>query len=87
MPLCLAGSLVWASDPTRPAGFSPATWAELDPAQKKMSKIVGFLVYLFCGFVFYIYIYIYLKKTKKIFYCVLHTAYTLTLFWNVPFFI
>ena len=25
MPLCPAGSLVWASDPARPAGFSPAT--------------------------------------------------------------
>jgi hypothetical protein len=32
MPLCPAGSLVWASDPARPAGFSPATWAKLDPA-------------------------------------------------------
>jgi len=35
---CPAGSLVWASDPVRPAGSSPATWAELDPTQKK-SKI------------------------------------------------
>jgi hypothetical protein len=32
MPLCPAGSLVWASDPARPAGFSPATWVELDLA-------------------------------------------------------
>jgi len=29
------GSLVWANDPVRPAGSSPATWAELGTAQKK----------------------------------------------------
>jgi hypothetical protein len=33
--LCPVGSLVWASDPVRPAGFSPATWVELDPVQKR----------------------------------------------------
>jgi len=25
-----------ACDPARPAGSSPATWAELDPAQKRI---------------------------------------------------
>jgi len=29
-----AGSLVWASDPARPAGSSLATWTGLGPAQK-----------------------------------------------------
>jgi hypothetical protein len=52
---CPAGSLVWASDLARPAGFSPATWAELDPAQKKTSNIVGFLVYLVYGLLFFLY--------------------------------
>jgi hypothetical protein len=75
MPLCPAGSLVWASDPARPAGFNSATWAELDPAQKKMSKIVGFLVYLFYGFVLYIYIYISEKKQKNILLCVAYSLY------------
>jgi hypothetical protein len=28
-----------ACDPARPAGSSPATWAELGPAQKKYIKI------------------------------------------------
>jgi uncharacterized protein YutD len=51
MPLCPAGSLVWASDSARLAGFSSATRAELDLAQKKRSKIVSFLVDLFCSFV------------------------------------
>jgi hypothetical protein len=27
--VCPAGSLIWTSDPTRPAGSSPATWVEL----------------------------------------------------------
>ena len=29
---CFSSLLVWTSDPARPAGFSPATWAGLDPA-------------------------------------------------------
>jgi hypothetical protein len=34
--------------PLCPAGFSSATWAELDPAPKKMSNIVVFCVFLYC---------------------------------------
>jgi len=47
MPLCPAGSLVWASDPARPAGFSPATWTELDPAKKEVISLFFFVVFLY----------------------------------------
>ena len=61
---CPAGSLVWASDPARLAGFSPATWAELDPAQKKTSNIVVFLLYLFYGFVIFFILWKYKSSIK-----------------------
>jgi hypothetical protein len=56
MPLCPVGSLVWASDPARPARFSPATWADLDPAPKKTSNIVVFFRVYFVVFFLYFYI-------------------------------
>jgi len=52
MPLCPAGSLVWASDPARPAGFSPTTWTELSLTLIKTSNIVVvfrvYFVFLYC---------------------------------------
>jgi hypothetical protein len=39
-----AGSLAQGSDPARPAGFSPATWVELDPAPQK-KKVFLFVTY------------------------------------------
>jgi hypothetical protein len=72
--VCLAGSLVWASDPARPAGFSPATWVEMDPAKKKTSKIIGFFSRIYICL-------------KKMFSCMLHTANTLTRFEHSSFYI
>jgi len=52
MPLCPAGSLVWASDPAMPAGFSLATWAELDPTPKKRVISIFFCIYFFFVFLY-----------------------------------
>jgi hypothetical protein len=61
--LCPAGSLVWASDPARPAGFSPTTWTELGLTLIKTSNIVVvFRVYFVLYFVF-----LYCKNTNIVF--------------------
>jgi presenilin-like A22 family membrane protease len=78
MPLCPAGSLVWASDPARPDEFSPATWAKLDPAPKKRVKSLVFCVFILWFFLC-VCVCIYMCL-KKYFSCVLHTANTLTCF-------
>ena len=64
MPLCPVGSLVWASDPARPARFSPATWADLDPAPKKTSNIV---VFFHVYFVVFFFVFLYCKNTTLVF--------------------
>jgi len=60
---CLAGSLVWANDPARPAGSSPATWVRLGSVRKKnyskkLSQICDFLNFFYIliniGLYFYI---------------------------------
>jgi hypothetical protein len=53
--LFLFAQPAWACDPARLAGFSPVTWAELDPAPKTTSNIIGFLMYLVYGLYFLYY--------------------------------
>jgi len=64
MLLCLAGSLVWASDPARPTGFSPAIWTELDPDPLKKYKEYLWFSRVFILWFLYFYI---MKKTNLVF--------------------
>jgi hypothetical protein len=82
--ICPAGSLAWAIDSVRPAGFSLSIWVELDPTKKKQVRSLVFFVYLFL-WLFRVHIYIYMSK--KMFSCVLHTTNTLTYFEHFSFYI
>jgi hypothetical protein len=86
---CLSWSLVWSSDPARPAGSSPAPWAGLGLAKKKNS-IMWFFQNILLYFDQYWFVFLYCKDTnpvlkyqvfvkiKKIFFFVfMHTAKSL----------
>jgi hypothetical protein len=68
---CPVGSLAWTRDAVRFPGSNPATWTELDPAQKKifknfLKKFCDFPVYFSINFVKYWFVFLYRKDTNPV---------------------
>jgi hypothetical protein len=61
---CLSWSLVWSSDPARPAGSSPAPWAGLGLAKK--NSIMWFFQNILLYFDQYWFVFLYCKDTNPV---------------------